>query len=134
MAASLVLADLHGTSHQATIWKYVESQDERIALAMYYPLNFSTNNPVFWRGVASTPFFKRYPNLELPKTLQTGHPWRAAMDLGQIIDGEMELSCGSDRKVTFRWEAKWNRHALMVLLRRRPQLSGLGEAIRRLSS
>lgn len=132
MRASMLLADQHETSLQATIWKYVEAQDERIALGMYYMGNYTNGCPRLWKGVASKPLLRRYPDLEFPQYLQTGHPWRAAIDIRQLIEADIVLSCGSDGDVTFRWEAKWNGRALMVLVRQRPVLAGVGEVLRKL--
>lgn len=129
MAATLALADLHGASHQATLWKYAEVQDERILVAMYYPSKY-TGNPELYMAVPSKSFRSRFERLELPKVLPTGHPWRAAIDLGKGVDGDITLPCGSDGEVILRWEARWNRYALLMLLRRRPQLARVGQFIR----
>jgi hypothetical protein len=129
MNATVKLARLHGTSHQATLWKYAEVQDERVVVAMYYPSKYN-GNLERWKAVPSPAFRRRFPDMRVPEILFAGHPWRAAIDLRQDLDGEIILSCGSDGEAEFRWEARWNGYALFILLRRMPQLAGIGRLIR----
>lgn len=127
------LADQHGASRQATGWRFVEEQDEAVALIQYYPGNAidEHGNRVLnlWRTVGSTAFTIKYSEIALPRTLRTGHPWLAARDMEQVCDG-MENLLVDERQVAFQWHAWWNTHALLVLLRRKPRLSVVSEILR----
>lgn len=120
------LADQHGASKQATLWRYVEEQDEPTAVAPYYPTSAidQEGNQVLrlWKPVASSKFHDRYGDLEFPRYIRTGHPWVLARDSMQICTGIDALKCG-DTSQRFEWHAWWNTYTLFVLLRRRPHLS-----------
>jgi len=123
------LADQHGASKQSTAWRFVEEQDEELALLQYYPTSAIDHdgNRVLnaWRPVGSPAFNKRYADIDLPQTIRTGHPWVAARDTNHICDGNEDLLV-DDRHVSFQWYAWWNGYALLVLLRRKPKLSVVG--------
>jgi hypothetical protein len=124
--AVFYLADQHGASRQSTLWRYIEEQDEPIAVAPYYPTNAIDNegNTVLrlWKPVASPKFHNKYENLEFPRYLRTGHPWMFARESMQICSGIESLNCHG-LSYRFEWHAWWNTYTLFVLLRRRPHLS-----------
>jgi hypothetical protein len=132
-AAIFHLADRHGASRQATAWRFVEEQDEALALLQYYPTSAidEHGNRVLnlWVSVGSPRFNKQYGAINAPITIRTGHAWVAARDLDQICDGNETLIV-DDRGVVFQWHAWWNKHALLVLLRRRPPLRLVGRWLR----
>lgn len=117
------LAEQHGASKQATAWRFVEEQDEALALLLYYPTNAidQDGNRVLgiWRSVGSPAFNKRYVEIDIPQTIHTGHPWVAARDIGHPCDGNESLLVDG-QGVVFQWHAWWNGYTLLVLLRRRP--------------
>jgi hypothetical protein len=127
------LADQHGASKQATAWRFVEEQDEALALLQYYPTNAIDENGNrvlnLWVSVGSPAFNRQYGAINPPLTLRTGHSWVAARDLDRTCDGNESLMV-DDRIVVFQWHAWWNSHALLVLLRRRPSLSVVGNWLR----
>jgi Zn-dependent peptidase ImmA (M78 family) len=125
--AMFKLADEHEASYQATIWRFVEEQDETIAVAYYYPIsfydNFGQKTLKFWKLIPSPKFRKRYGDLVIPDKITSNHPWVAArtVGFGKIVDGVENLTCGN-KPVSFAWEAWWNSYALFVLIRRKPAL------------
>jgi hypothetical protein len=127
------LAHYHGASRQATAWRFVEEQDEAIALLQYYSSKAidEYGNPVLaiWRSVGSPEFNRRFPNVDTPHTLRTGHPWVAARDMSRICDGNEALLCDGQNTV-FEWHSWWNSRALCVLIRRKPMLSVVGSLLR----
>lgn len=128
------LADTHGASKQATAWRFVEEQDEAIALVLYYPgnsLDTEGNNVLnLWRSVQSPAFIQRYSSIDLPATLRTGHDWVAARDCETICRGVASLPVDSEN-VGFRWSSWWNGYTLLILLRKSPLLGVIGEFINR---
>ena len=131
-AAAFELADMHGASRQATIWRYVEEHDETLAVAQYYPTSVldEHDKPVLtlWRVIPSRKFTRRYGDVALPPRIRTGDPWAQARDRDDqdVCEGHDLLSCGGE-KVSFEWHAWWNRYTLLVLLRRRPSLGIVGK-------
>jgi IrrE N-terminal-like domain len=127
--AIFTLADQHGASKQSTAWRFVEEQDEALALVQYYPTSAidQEGNRVLnvWLSVGSPAFNKRYAAIDVPVTIRTGHPWVAARDINRACDGNEVLDVGG-HKVTFEWRAWWNGYVLLVLLRRKPMLSVVG--------
>jgi hypothetical protein len=133
------LATIHGASKQATIWRYVEEQDEAVAIIMYYPVSdmpdeLGNQYLKCWKVVASEKFIRKYGDIQIPSRLHTGHPWAGALDLktsetSPILDGKDRLSCGNIDS-TFEWQSWWNRYTLFVLLRRVPSLSIIGRILR----
>lgn len=125
-SAIFVLADRHEISRQATAWRFVEEQDEPVALIQYYPGNAidKDGNRVLnaWRAVSSPSFKKKYSEVDPPRALRTGHPWVAARDLNCECEGTEKLFVDG-QAVTFQWRSWWNNHALLILLRRKPILS-----------
>lgn len=130
--AIFTLADMHGASRQATLWRYVEAQDEKIAVAQYYPSNALDTHGErvlqLWKTIPSEKFNNKYNDIELPDRIRSGHPWVAARELGEFVRGDVTLNCGGI-PVTFHWEAFWNNYALLVFLRRGPLLRVIGKAI-----
>jgi hypothetical protein len=132
--AVFTLADQHGASKQSTAWRFVEEQDEALALLQYYPSSAIDEHGhrvlTIWRSVGSPAFDKRYPDVDPPQVLRTGHPWVAARDLNQICDGSCSLPANGSN-VAFEWHAWWNTHVLLVLIRRKPMLSLVGSLLKR---
>lgn len=127
------LADDHGASRHATLWRFVEEQDERLALLTYWPSRYTMDeegNPVLRRGtgVGSPRFVERYQSLDVPAILAADHPWVVARDTGGPCDGDMLLTCDT-AQVRFQWQAWWNTYSLFVLLRRKPLLSVVGRVV-----
>lgn len=126
------LADIYGVSRQATLWRYVEEQDEAIALAQYYPINVYDEHGKqvlnLWKTIPSPKFVQKYGKIEIPSRIRTGHPWTAARDL-KICDGK-EIFRSGENSYTFEWQAWWNNYAMFVLLRRKPTLGIIGNLIR----
>lgn len=115
------IADVHDASRHATAWRYVEEQDESVALVTYWPSKF--NPEVLRRGrvVASPNFVRKFSGIDLPCQLGSGHDWTST-DASDPIHGDtILLPCGKAR-VRFEWEAWWNGYGLLVLLRRKPKL------------
>jgi hypothetical protein len=133
VAAIFALADKHGASNQATAWRFVEEQDEAVALLQYYPSSAidEAGNQVLvvWRSVGSPEFNKRFSEIHVPQAIRTGHPWVAARDLDRDCDGNENLLVDG-QGLAFQWMAWWNSYALFVLLRRKPMLSLVGGILR----
>lgn len=123
--AIFALADQHEASRHATAWRFVEEQDEAIALLQYYPTRAVDNEGNFvlslWRSVAAPTFDRRYSQIDLPLTIRTGHPWVAARDFNQRCNGNEDITVDG-HKIAFQWDAWWNGYTLFVLLRRKPVL------------
>lgn len=130
--AIFTLADMHGASRQATLWRYAEAQDEKIAVVQYYPSNVLDTHGEkvlqLWKTIPSEKFNNKYNEIGLPDRIRSGHPWVAARDLREIVRGDIALDCGGV-PVKFQWEAFWNNHALLVFLRRGPLLHVIGKTI-----
>lgn len=133
--AIFALADQHGTSRHSTAWRYVQVQDEALALAMYYPGRFAVGAdglPVLRKGrvIATDKFVRAHMDLDLPPELGPEHPWAAARASSLTLLGETRLACGA-KKVEFQWQGWWNQYRLFVLLRRKPRLSFVGSVLNR---
>jgi len=129
------LADDHGASRHATLWRFVEEQDEIIALLAYWPSNYTVDpegNPALRRGkvIGSSQFLDKFGNLEAPIEIRTGHPWIEARDTGTICKGEMLLPCNG-RSQFFQWQSWWNTYTLFIMLRRKPVLSGIARLLKK---
>ena len=129
------LADEHGASRHATLWRYVEEQDEAVSVVAYFPSRYSADQngyPALCRGriVGSPRFISKFASVELPKQLSVGHPWAAAREVGTTCEGEISLQC-LEGPVDFQWQAWWNTYRLFVLLRRRPVLGLVGKLVSR---
>jgi Zn-dependent peptidase ImmA (M78 family) len=121
--AAFALADEHGASKHATLWRFVEDQDEAIAYLPYWPINRlldARGKPVLRLGnpVVSTKFREKFGNLSLPPRLETDHPWTSAREDDVMREGEIRFE-----NVDFEWQAWWNSYTLFVLLRRKPIIS-----------
>lgn len=136
--AAFKLSDIYGASKQSTLWRYVEEQDEAVALVMYYP---SENYDEFgkpylksWRFIPSQKFRKNYGDIKIPTRIQTGHPWLTDRDLKEhngkdIFDGKDKFICGGI-SYTFEWQTWWNGYTLFVLLRRAPALGVISKILK----
>jgi Zn-dependent peptidase ImmA (M78 family) len=131
--AIFTLADRHGASKQATAWRFVEEQDEPLALMQYYPGSAidEHGNPVFylWRSVGSAKFNEQITGVDIPLILRTGHSWLSARDTNRACNGNENLIMDG-YPVNFQWHAWWNGYTLLVLLRRRPLLHVVGSLLR----
>ena len=131
--AIFTLSDQHAASRQATAWRFVEEQDEAVALAQYYPgysIDAQGNKVLdLWRAVGSPAFTRRFGEVDLPPALRTGDDWVAARDTDRVCDGTCALKFDG-QETPFQWHSWWNGYALLVLLRRRPRLSIVGELLR----
>jgi hypothetical protein len=78
----------------------------------------------------SPEFNRRFTDIDIPQVIRTGHPWVAARDLDEVCVGTENLLVDG-KPVFFQWHAWWNTHALLVLLRRKPVLSLVGNLIKR---
>jgi hypothetical protein len=134
VATIFYLADQHGASKQATAWRYVEEQDEALALLQYYPSNAidEAGNRVLciWRSVGSPAFGAKFSAIDVPEVLRVGHPWLAARESARGVEGNDNFLIDG-YPVAFQWIAWWNSYTLFVLLRRKPMLSVVGGILRR---
>lgn len=132
--AAFLLADLYGASRQATLRRYVQEQDEVLALVSYLPSKFNVDAcglatlraPMLF---GSPSFIQKYSDVQLPPDLNSNHAWAQARDPERVYDGDIELCCGGT-SVRFSWEAWWNSYNLFVLLRRKPGLSIVGRILK----
>lgn len=115
------LADMHDASRHATAWRYVEEQDESVALVTYWPSRFNPEMLRLGKVVASPNFLRRFSGIDLPRQLSPGHDWRTKDAFDPILGDPIALTYGN-ALVRFEWEAWWNGYALLVLLRRKPKL------------
>lgn len=131
--AVFALAELYGASKQATAWRFVEDQDETLALLQYYPTGAidaqGHSSFQLWRSVGSPSFNRRIDGIDIPIMLRAGHPWLMAYQKNQVCDGYEKITVDS-HAIPFEWQAWWNGYALMVMLRRRPILRLVGDALR----
>ncbi len=126
------LKDMHGASFQATLWRYVEVQDETIAVAQYYPARTydDCGNEVLelWNIIPSIKFSRKFGDIELPRRIRTGNPWVVARELLEVVDGVGAYPCGHGN-IKFQWQAFWNHYTLFVFLRYLPVFKRLGKII-----
>ena len=115
------LADMHGASRHATAWRYVEEQDESVALVTYWPSKF--NAGILRRGkvVASPNFLRKFRFIDLPQQLARDHVWAAAHGSSLVHSDMISMDC-SGGAFRFEWEGWWNGYSLFVMLRRKPKL------------
>lgn len=131
ISAALLLADEHGASYHATIWKLIEVQDERICVAQYYPINSNHHKQGFRldKTVGSDNFNKKINEIELPVKIDTNHDWFTAIQLGEMPSGTIQLNVDGMPR-TFEWSAWFNKYTLFVMLRDKPTLHGIGRIIK----
>ena len=115
------IAEMHGASRHATAWRYVEEQDEAVALLAYWPDKFKRGTLYCGKVVASPKFLRKFSLVDIPQHLTQDHAWMAACDSGLVLSEMISMDCdgGSSR---FGWEAWWNGYALLVMLHRKPTL------------
>ena len=116
------LADMHGASRHATAWRYVEEQDEAVALLTYWPSKLNPEN--FRRGkiVASPKFLRKFSLIDIPPQLTQDQDWMAAYDSSLVHSDMISLHCAAAGTFRFEWEAWWSGYTLFVMLRRKPKL------------
>jgi Zn-dependent peptidase ImmA (M78 family) len=107
--AIFTLADRHGASKQATAWRFVEDQDEALALLQYYPTGAldPQEQIVFnlWRSVGSPAFNRRIHGIDIPLQLTSAHPWHAAYQTNRICQGTDNLVVDG-RATPFEWHGR----------------------------
>jgi hypothetical protein len=136
-AAVFELAHIHGASRQATFWQFVQVHDDAVAGLVYYPRSrhdgLSSLEGDFFaqKEVRSESFSARYGGITFDGRLDPQHPWALARFEQRPACGELPMLV-EGRAETFLWEAFYNRHCLMVLIRRRPGLQLLGSVLQRL--
>ena len=137
-ASVFELARLHGASTHATFWRFVQSHDESVAGLIYYPRgrreNLHSVQPELFiqNEIRSESFSARYGGLTFEGHLEPQHPWALARFKAEPVSGELPIPLHG-RSETFLWEGFWNRHCLMVLVRRRtPGLRLLGSVLQRI--
>lgn len=133
--AVFMLSDTYAASRQATLRRYVQEQDEVLALVSYMPSKYDLdmNGQATLRApwlFGSPRFIQKYSDIELPLALGNNHPWAEVRDPEKVCDGEMTIRCGG-LSVQFWWQAWWNSYSLFVLLRRKPVLSIVGRIIKK---
>ena len=134
--AVLNLADQHGASRQATLWRFVEDHDEAIAGLLYWPSRYvydANGEPPLTRGrlvVASPSFRAKYANVTLPDTLPSSHEWATARQNRSAVECDVALMVEGEA-VTFQKFAWWNTYCVMVLIRRKPRFHVLSHVFRR---
>lgn len=117
------LAERHGASYHATAWRYIEEQDEAVALIPYWPCPNRFNPEIFHLGkiVASPKFQHKFSSIDIPQELTQGQPWIAAYDSDLVQNDMISLDCDAGA-FRFEWEAWWNSYTLFVILRQKPKL------------
>lgn len=125
-AAVFKLADEHGASRHATLWRFVEDHDEPIAAVTYWPSQYAIDDAGYGvlkrsKIVASPSFLAKLSGVELPSEVLHPHEWTQARANGGVHAGEISLQVDGSTTV-FEWETWWNSYCLFVLIRRRPVL------------
>jgi len=128
------LADEHGASRHATLWRFVEEQDELVGAVTYWPSLYTVDSSGHaalrcGKVVGSSNFLAKFGDLPWPRELPPDHPWGRARDEKQLCGGDIKLMSGM-AEIAFQWQAWWNSYCLFVLLRRRPALSLVGHVLR----
>ena len=127
------LAQSHGASRHATAWRYIEEQDEAVALLAYWPWPNRFNPEIFHLGksIASPKFLRKFNSIDIPQELTQNQAWVAAYDSSLLQNDMISLDCDAGT-FRFEWEAWWNSYTLLVILRQKPKLHlirGLTERI-----
>ena len=115
------LAAMHEASRHATAWRYVEEQDESVALVTYWPSKFNTEMLRRGKVVESRNFLRKFSDIDLPLQLGPDHDWTTTHTSDPMHGDTISLTCGK-AAFRFEWEAWWNRYVLLVLLRHKPKL------------
>lgn len=128
--AAFRLSDEHGASKHATLRRYVEDHDETIALIPYWPSKcLDERGYSLLRAtqiVGSKSFTEKNAQLRIPPVLDSRHDWTFARELSEICEGNALLQCNHG-SASYQWQSWWNHYCLLVLLRRKPLLSFLGQ-------
>ena len=114
------LADMHEAYCYATAWRYVEEQDESVALAAYWPSKFKTEMLRRGKVVKSRNFLRKFSEIDLPPNLGPDHDWTTAHASDPVYGDTISLACGK-AAFRFEWEAWWNGYVQLVLLRHKPK-------------
>lgn len=134
------IASQHKASFHATIWRFVEQYDERIAVAFYYPDNkrAELNSASFsiWCAVGSKAFDKKYPNVDIPAVIASNHSWVESARVPSLsstayFDTVLQIEDNIPSK--FYAQSYWNGYNLFVLLREVPRMSVLRQPNRGIS-
>ena len=97
------LAQRHGASRHATAWRYIEKQDEAVALLPYWPWPSRFNPEIFYLGkiVASPKFLRKFSSIDIPQKLTQDQPWMAAAYDSRLDQNDM-ISLGCDAGTFYR--------------------------------
>ena len=127
------LAGKHGASRHATAWRYVEEQDESVALVIYWPSKF--NPEIFRRGkiVASSNFLRKFRDIDLPQRLDPSHYWMTSR-FSNLVQGDMVSLTSGKGTFRFDWETWWNGYGLLVMLRRKPKFHMVGGFVNKVTA
>ena len=115
------LAAMHEASRHATAWRYVEEQDESVALVTYWPSKFNPEMLRLGKVVASPNFLRKFSDIDLPLQLGPDHDWTTTHASDPMHGDTISLTCGK-AAFRFEWKAWWNGYGLLVMLRRKPKL------------
>ena len=115
------LAAMHEASRHATAWRYVEEQDESVALVTYWPSKFNPEMLRLGKVVASPNFLRKFSDIDLPLQLGSDHDWTTTHASDPMHGDTISLTCGK-AAFRFEWEAWWNGYGLLVMLQRKPKL------------
>lgn len=128
------LAQSHGASRHATAWRYIEEQDEAVALLAYWPSRFNPEILHLGKSVVSPKFLRKFSSVDIPQELTQGQPWMAAAYDSNLVQSDMiSLDCDAGT-VRFEWEAWWNSYTLLVILRQKPKLHLIHSLAERISA
>ena len=122
------LADKFGASRQATARKFMNENDEAVALISYYrsKYSFDENGRSYFRlGKAhsvSRKMLKKYSGLHIPDILLPTHPWISSYNDGEVRSEAMLIESEEKGKKQFLWESWWNGYNLLVFLREKPSI------------
>ena len=114
------LADMHEVSRHATAWRYVEEQDESVALVTYWPSKFNTEMLRRDKVVESRNFLRKFSDIDLPLQLGPDHDWKTTHASDPVYGDSISLTCGK-AAFQFEWGAWWNGYVQLVLLRHKPK-------------
>jgi len=131
MGTAIMLAEEHGASYHATIWKLVEVQDEKICVAQYYPVKHGPQEGCFRleKTIGSENFNKKITAVDLPNIISAEHDWYSAVSLGEMPRGTINLLVDGHSRI-FEWSAWFNQYTLFVMLRDKPRLHKIGKIIK----
>ncbi len=135
-AAIFEIARMHGASGHATFLEFIQAHDEALAGLVYFPRS-PFNQPdkvesyVLHRQVRSAAFDDRYFDASFDQRLDLDHFWALARNERRPSSGTMQITA-TGRTEELLWEAYFNRHCILVLVRRKPALQVIGRVLERI--